>query len=122
MRFARFMVLIAALVGLVSCGGGGGGGAASGGGGGGGGSAGPTIGFSSVTIAGTTDTVCAISANGVADGDATADTVWTAALPMDGVTLPAYSGGASYAATITVSATDTEALSSSKDYHVAIAP
>jgi hypothetical protein len=98
----RTRILVALALLLTACGGGGGGG----------GStptpSPPTLALTGVTVAGTTDTVAAVTVNGVADADGSEDTAWTASLAMDGSQLPVYS--ANYAATITVTATDTEAL------------
>ena len=103
---------------LAACGGGGGGDGATSGGPTG---APPSVGFPSVQVSGTTDTVATVTVNGVADADGSEDTAWRAVLPMDGTALPAVSG-TTYDGTITVTATDTEALTATTRVRVSIAP
>lgn len=79
----------------------------SGGGGGGGGGSTPSatlISFTSITIKGTSNTACTVSAHGVADADGKADLAWNVPVPMDGTRLPTYRSDQPYEATVTATA------------------
>lgn len=83
---------------LSACGGGGGAGAAA---------QQPSatpVSFTSITITGTADAACAVTAHGLPDADGKVDKAWTVPLPMDGARLPAYTEGAPYETTVTATA------------------
>jgi hypothetical protein len=117
MRYARFFSFFTLSLMLVACGGGGGGG-----GGGGSTPTAPTFSLDTITISGTTDTICTVSAEGVADGDAIADTAWTVALDLDDIDLPEYVPGSTYDTSLTISAEDTEARTTTYDIGIRIDP
>lgn len=97
------LTLLGICLALAGCGGGGGGDGDTGGDA----TAESPIRIAAVTVAGTSVIPCTVSVNGIADADRRRDAVWSATVPADGTSLPAYTDGIPYSAVVTTTVVET---------------